>query len=167
MYKCAKTLVRIFLKFDRLQVWRSMPVHRAAAFRQGDFHQATPAGPCGALTGIGQVSCSVRGAQQPLARVVKETVGLIVHLHGYMGAPVEIGMRRSPVADCEGAACLPAINHIKGHCHVAFDKFGTATQDDGLFGREIHEWFVWHRVAPRGVGPGSSLLQQPIVQVAH
>jgi hypothetical protein len=49
----------------------------------------------------------MRGAQQPAAGIVEKTVGLVVHLHGDMGAAVQVGMGPALVADRKGPAGLP------------------------------------------------------------
>lgn len=64
-----------FLELCGLQVVRSMPVHHTITLRQGNFHQPAAAGATRTLAGARQIGGPVGGAQQPMARVVKKTVG--------------------------------------------------------------------------------------------
>lgn len=90
-----------------------MPINQACAFRQRDLHQATTAWAACALAGIGQVGGAVAGAQQPLAAVVKNPVGLPVERHRHVRAAVQVGMRQTLVTNRKSTAGLAGIAEVK------------------------------------------------------
>ena len=90
-----------------------MPIDNPVIFRQGDFHQAALAWPAHALSGIGPVSGAMTGAQQPLAAVVENLVGLPIELHRNMGAAVQVGMGHSLITDGKGPAGLTGVIDVK------------------------------------------------------
>jgi hypothetical protein len=71
--------------------------------------------------------------QEPLPRVVKETIGLVVHLHGDMGTPIEIGMHLPLKTDGKGATGLTPMHDFKGNGLAALDQVMGVAQGDNRF----------------------------------
>src|SRR5450830_1761658 len=120
-------------EFNRVQVIGSMPVHHAIRFRELDADQATSAGAASALTGVGRVDRTMGGTEQPPPRIVKETIGPVVHLHGHMGAAIQVSMGTTLIAYGKGAAGLPGIDHIEGHSVPTLDQIVAVTQRNHRF----------------------------------
>ena len=99
-----------------------MPANQAVRFRQRDFDQAAAARPAAALSGIGCVGRAVAGAEQPLAAVVENAVGLPVKRHRHVRAPVEVGVCHSPVSNGEGAAGLAGVIDVKSNGRPAIGQ---------------------------------------------
>lgn len=105
-----------------------MPVHHAISFRQGNFHQATPARPASAGPCVRLVGGPMGRAQEPVSGVVKKPIGLVVHLHGDMRAAVQIRMWHPTETDRERAAGLPGVNHIEWQCICAILQVDAVAQ---------------------------------------
>jgi len=65
-----------------------MPVNHTALLGQGDWDEATIAWATRRGARIGTVHGTMGGTHQKLTRLIKETIGLIVHFHGHMAAPI-------------------------------------------------------------------------------
>lgn len=97
-----------------------MPIHHPILLRQGDLHEATTAWPFNALSRVGTIRRAVTGAKQPLTTVVKNTVGLPVQLHRYMGAAVQISLRLALKTNGKSAAMLAGVDDVKANGEAAF-----------------------------------------------
>ena len=64
------------------------------------------------------------GAQQPAAIGVKKTVRLVIHLHGDMGAAVQVGVHLALVANGKGPAGLTGKHHVKRHRQATIRQIG-------------------------------------------
>ena len=109
-----------------------MPVHNAVQLGQLNLDQATPTRATTAGTGLRLISGAMRGTHQPVASAVKKTVRQIIHLHGYMGAAVQVGMHLALVTNDKGTAGLGAIDHVKRNGFTAIDQIGRVAQGNCL-----------------------------------
>ena len=82
--------------------------------------------------------------QEPAPGIVKELVGLVVHLHRHMGTAVEVSVWQALVADCKGPAGLARVHDIKRHGTAAIDEVGAVAQSEGLLGRCVHGLSLIH-----------------------
>ena len=111
-----------------------MPVHHAIALRQGNLDQSTPAGAARTLAGLRTVNGPVRGAHQVQATAVKEAVGLVIHLHGYVGAAVQVGVHLIGIADREASTRLAIVAHLKRYRITKINQCVGRAQGHDLFG---------------------------------
>jgi hypothetical protein len=58
-----------------------------------------------------------------LSSCIEKSVGLKIHFHGYMAAPVQVSMRHPFETDGKGPASLAAINHIKRNSQAPIAQF--------------------------------------------
>ena len=104
-----------------------MPVHYPIGFGNFDLDQTATARPATAGPGLRAVHCPVRSANNPVPGQIKETIGLVIHFHGHMGAAVQIGLHPAVVTDRKRHAGLATVNNVKRHCLPAIDQvFGVA-----------------------------------------
>jgi len=75
------------------------------------------------------------GAQQPASGVIEKAVRLVVHLHGHMGAAIQIGMHLSLEADGECAAGMTRVDHVERHGIPPFLQGIAGAQNDAFNGQ--------------------------------
>ena len=109
-----------------------MPVDDAIPFGDLNFYQTSPTRAHLAGAGLRRVNRAVRGAHEPLAGTVKKTVGLEVHLHGHMGAAVQVSVNLALEAHCKCASGLAGVDHVKRHGVGAVLQIGGIAQGNGL-----------------------------------
>ena len=80
----------------------------------------------------GIVNRAVGGAQEPVPGNVPKAVGLVVHFHGHVGTPVEVGIDLALVADRKPSASLPGVIHIKGHGQATVLQVIASAQGHGF-----------------------------------
>ena len=100
-----------------------MPVNDTFVIDKVDFDQPALARPACTLSGIGQISSAMAGAQQPLTSGIKNAVGLPVQFHRHMGTAVQVAVGCTLEPDGKCAASLTRLNHIKSHGLAAFRQF--------------------------------------------
>ena len=96
-----------------MQVMGSMPVHHAITLVQADPDQSTATRSATALAGGWMVGGPVGGADEPVPGTVKEPVRLVIEFHRDMAATVQISVSASRVTNCECAAILALVHHVK------------------------------------------------------
>ena len=99
-----------------------MPVHHAITLREFDAHQRGAARTACARARVRPVRGAMRAANQPLARIVEESVRLPIEFHGHVRAAIQVRVDASPVTDGERAAGLPCVHHVERNGHAAFDN---------------------------------------------
>jgi hypothetical protein len=60
------------------------------------------------------------GTNNVLARRIKKSIGLVIHLHGHMAASIKVGKNLSLETNGKSSAGLPAMDHIKWNGQTAF-----------------------------------------------
>ena len=127
---------------------RSMPVDDAVKLAEFDGDQAAAAWPAHAFAREGAIHRTMSGADDELAAVVKKTIGLEIEFHGDVAAAIEVSPRLALETDGECSACLPRIDHVKGHAQALFLQIAAVAQRDERF-RHI-ESAIESTLAPSG-----------------
>ena len=109
-----------------------MPVHYAVLLRDFDLDQATPAGSTAASTGLRAVHGSMGGTNQIMPGEIKKAIGLVIHLHGHVGAPIQIRVHDASVAHGKCHTGLATVPHIKGNGVRTVDKLARVAQGNRL-----------------------------------
>lgn len=99
-----------------------MPVHEFIDFGEFNLDQTSPAGAASAFTRLGPVNSTVGGTHQPISGAVKKTVGLVIHLHRYVGTSIQVGMHLPPIANRKGTAIFAQVDDIERDCVSAIDQ---------------------------------------------
>ena len=109
-----------------------MPVNYTALLGQGDWDQTAIARAARASTRIGPIQGAMCGTNEELAACVKKTIGLEIHFHGHMTAPVQVGVDCSPKPNGKCSTRLAAIDDIERNRQTTIDQvFGIAQRNDG------------------------------------
>lgn len=131
----------------------SMPVHDTVNLGEVNLDQAAATGATAACPGLWLISGAVRGTHQPMTRIVKKAVGLVVHLHRHMGATIQVGVHLALVPNGKGTASLATIDHVKRNCFAAIEQIGRVAQGNDL--------------GHAGTVPPSGIDQQPVMEFAY
>ena len=99
-----------------------MPVHDAVVLAQGYLDEPATTGSPLTGPGIGRIRRPMRGAYQPAPSLIKETVGLVIHLHRHVGTTVEVRVHLSVKTNRKGSAGGAGVHHIKRNSQAAVDQ---------------------------------------------